>query len=225
MGAPIEFDEAALADARTLAERLHDGLSQQLFAAELDLHELRGRADLPADVRVVLDRLSDRLTVGSRQLREALLGVLTAPEGECRATPLPEALAEVTAACAADCPAVAVTVRVTGEGPEPSPAAAGVLLRAAREGLANVVKHAGAAHALVLLRRGRDRWTVEVHDDGGGDPAAVRASIAAMGSFGLCSLTSNVERVDGRLAVLASPELGGIALTVSLPVANSATGR
>jgi signal transduction histidine kinase len=76
MVAPIEFDDPGLSDGhrvlpdvRALAEALHDGLSQQLFAAELDLHELRGRTDLPEDVRAVLERLGDRLTMGARRRR------------------------------------------------------------------------------------------------------------------------------------------------------------
>jgi signal transduction histidine kinase len=215
MGAPIEdVADSAYRD-RTLAERLHDGLSQQLFAAELDLHELRAHPDLPDEVRAVVDRLSLRVAAGSRQLREALLGVRTEAES---VAPLPEALAEVTAVAAAECPALDVAVQVTGEGPAPSLRARRVLLRAAREGLANVIKHADAAHALVVLRRGPRWWTVEVHDDGRGDPAAVRASMAQRRSFGLDSLLANASPVGGRLAVLPSAELGGILLTMAVPV-------
>jgi signal transduction histidine kinase len=206
-----------LPDDRSLAERLHDGLSQQLFAAELDLQELRVHPDLPDDVRAVVDRLSARLAAGSRQLREALLGVPADADDEASA-PLPEALSGVSAAFAAECPAVGVTVQVTGEGPQPPAPAGRVLLRAAREGLANVSKHADAAHALVVLRRGPRWWTVEVHDDGTGDPAALRASMGQRRSFGLDSLLANAERVDGRLSVLSSPELGGVLLMVCVPV-------
>jgi signal transduction histidine kinase len=219
MGAPIEFDDQVLLpDVRTLAEALHDGLSQQLFAAELDLHELRGRTDLPADVRVVLDRLGDRLTVGSRQLREALLSVLVATPGECPPIPLPEALRALTDAFATGQPGVVTVVQVTGDGPEPDQPAGRVLLRSVREGLANVVKHAGAERVLVVLRRDRTCCTVEVHDDGCGDPVELQASAAQLRSFGLYSLMGDAARVGGRLAVTASPVLSGILLAVTVPV-------
>jgi signal transduction histidine kinase len=203
------------AEDRSLAERLHDGLSQQLFAAQLDLHELRGHPDLPEGVRALVERLSARLSAGARELREALLG---APPGAETDAPLPEALAELVAAVAADCPSLDVLVRVIGDGPAPPAAARRVLLRAAREGLANVIKHAGAAHALVALRRGPRWWTLEVHDDGSGESAVLRASMAQRRSFGLASLLANAAPVGGRLAVLPSAELGGILLTMTVPV-------
>jgi signal transduction histidine kinase len=227
MGAPIEFDDQlVLPDVRALAEALHDGLSQQLFAAELDLHELRGRTDLPDDVRVVLDRLGTRLTVGAQQLRAALLSVLAAEPGEyrpCRPTALPDAVHELTDAFAACQPTVATSVRVSGDGPEPDQAVGRVLLRAVREGLANVAKHAGAHRVLVVLRRERTSCTVEVHDDGCGDPAELRDSAAQLRSFGLYSLMGDAARVGGRLAVTSSPELSGILLAATVPVAAPAT--
>jgi signal transduction histidine kinase len=230
MGAPIEFedpfisdDRGVLPDVRMLAETLHDGLSQQLFAAELDLHELRLRNDLPDEVRVVLDRLGDRLTLGSRQLREALLSVLVAEDGEVRSAPLPEALRELSDGFAAGRPEVAISVQVIGDGPEPAEPACRVLLRAVREGLANVAKHAGAHHVLVVLRRGRRWWTVEVHDDGCGDPARLQAGAVQLNSFGLYSLMGDAARVGGRLTLVASPELSGVLLAVTVPVSPPVT--
>jgi signal transduction histidine kinase len=231
MGAPIEFEDPGLSDVhgllpdvRKLAEQLHDGLSQQLFAAELDLHELRSRNDLPDEVRATLDRLGERLTEGNRQLREALLSVLAAEATDAPLAPLPDALTELTDAFAAGRPGVATSVQVTGEGPEPDLPAGQVLLRTVREGLANVTKHAGAARVLVVLRRGRACWTVEVHDDGCGDPAELRASAEQLRSFGLYSLMGDAARVGGRLALAASPELAGILLAVTVPVPTLATG-
>ena len=58
-----------------------------------------------------------------------------------------------------------------GDGPVPTAAAAArLLLRAVREGLANVAKHAGASRVeVILVRRDERWWTVEVCDDGSGD--------------------------------------------------------
>jgi signal transduction histidine kinase len=226
MGAPTEFDDQVmLPDVRTLAEQLHDGLSQQLFAAELDLHELRGRTDLPDDARVVLDRLGDRLTMGARQLREALMSVFAAGEGPVRATTVTDAVHELAEAFAAAQPAVATTVEITGEGPEPDRSACRVLARTVREGLANVAKHAGAERVRVVLRRSEGEWTVEVHDDGCGDPVELRAAAEQLRSFGLYSLMSDAAQVGGRLAITASPQLRGIRLAVTVPVTPTATRR
>jgi signal transduction histidine kinase len=222
----MEFDDQVVVpDVRMLAEALHDGLSQQLFAAELDLHELRGRTDLPEEVRVVVNRLGDHLTLGSRQLREALLSVLVATPVPCPPIALPDALRELTDAFARAQPGLATAVQVTGDGPEPEQGAGRVLLRSVREGLANVAKHAGAGRVLVVLRRDRTCCTVEVHDDGDGDPVALAAVAAQLRSFGLYSLMGDAAGVGGRLAVSASPVLCGVLLAVTVPVAGPPTLR
>jgi signal transduction histidine kinase len=78
------------------------------------------------------------------------------------------------------------------------------------EALANVVKHAGAAHAAVCLER-RDGWLVLTVDDdgrGGADPAAGR---------GLRGLVARVEASGGWLQIGARPG-GGTRLLARLPV-------
>ena len=72
---------------------------------------------------------------------------------------------------------------------------------------------------LVVLRCGRRWWTVEVHDDGAGDPQFVRECAAKATSFGLFSLVSDTARVGGRFWVAEAPALGGVRLSVSVPVA------
>jgi signal transduction histidine kinase len=215
--AALEPARAPESPAHVLAAELHDGLSQQLFAAELDVHELRCTPGLAPEVRLVLDRLALRLETGSRDLRSALFKVLETEREEEEPTPLPgrvrEALTEFR-----ECQGIAAALRIHGAGPEPSPASARLLLRTVREGLANVVKHANASEVLVVLRCGRRWWTAEVHDDGSGDPRAVRASAAQAVSFGLYSLVSDTSRVGGRFWVAEAPSLGGIRLSVSVPV-------
>lgn len=211
---PVRAPESA---AHVLAAELHDGLSQQLFAAELDVHELRCTPGLDPDVRLVLDRLALRLETGSRELRAALFKMLETEREQEESTPLPgrvrEALADFRG-----CQGIGASLRVHGAGPEPSSACARLLLRTVREGLANVVKHAHASEVLVVLRCGRRWWTAEVHDDGAGDPQTVRDCAAQATSFGLYSLVSDTSRVGGRFWVAESPALGGVRLSVSVPV-------
>ena len=205
-----------------LKVRLHDGLSQELFAAELDLQELRCRTDLPPDVREILDRLDARLRSGSAQLRCALLGVLT---------PLPsptERAAEPALALIADAESmllefadrhrIATALHVGGSGTRIEDRSARVLRRAVQEGLANVGKHAAASRVQLALHRGRRWWSVQVDDNGGGDPETVRDSAAQLRSFGLSSLDADASQVGGRLRIAAAPSLGGVRLEVAVPV-------
>ena len=78
------------------------------------------------------------------------------------------------------------------------------------EGLANVAKHSGAAHAAVRVERTPAWLVVTVDDDGqgGADPSAGR---------GLRGLTARAEAAGGRLEVGAGPA-GGTRLRARLPV-------
>ncbi len=223
---PPAVEVAPESAAHVLAAELHDGVSQQLFAAELDVHELRCIPGLAPEVRLVLDRLALRLETGSRELRSALFKMLEAEREQEELTPLPDRV-RATLAEFRERHDLEATLRMHGGGADPQPAAARLLLRTVREGLANVVKHAGATQVLVVLRCGRRWWTAEVHDDGSGDPRVVRECAAGATSFGLYSLVSDTSRVGGRLWVAESPSLCGVRLSVSVPVAGrtDASGR
>lgn len=200
-----------------LAAELHDGLSQELFAAELELHELRLLPDLSPAARESIERVRARVSAGSAQLRSALLAALA---GDCSGLPVPavvDGVAELLD-CFGRIHQIETSMQLEGEGPKPTPVAASVLLRAVREGLANVGKHADATRVAVLVRRGRRQWAVEVNDDGPGDPQAVRRAAAAARSFGLSSLGSDAARVGGRLTFAMSPQLRGLQLRVVVPV-------
>jgi signal transduction histidine kinase len=217
--APVPGAESA---AHLLAAELHDGVSQQLFAAELDVHELRCTPGLAPEVRQVLDRLALRLETGSRELRAALFRMLESEREQEESAPLAGRVRETVEDFRVR-EGLSATLRVHGAGPEPAPAAARLLLRTVREGLANVIKHASATEVLVVLRCGRRWWTAEVHDDGCGDPQAVRDCAAQATSFGLFSLVSDTSRVGGRFWLSEAPGLGGVRLSVSVPVGTAET--
>ena len=217
VAAPAALPPAAAESAvHLLAAELHDGLSQQLFAAELDVHELRCTPGLSPEVRAVLDRLATRLEMGSKELRGALFKMLEAEREQEELVPVSDRVRDALADFH-DRHGLVVRLQADGTGPDPDLAAGRLLLRTVREGLANVAKHAGAAQVLVVLRRGRRWWTVEVHDDGCGDPAAIGRCASEATSFGLFSLLTESSRVGGRLWVVRSPALAGVQLSVSVP--------
>jgi signal transduction histidine kinase len=213
-----ECDAAALHE---LKVTLHDGLSQELFAVELDLHELRCRTDLTPEVREIVDRIEARVRSGSAQLRCALLGEHTAAELSRE-----PALALVTAVEAmlsqfAERHRITTALLVGGTGTRIDGRAARVLRRAVQEGLANVGKHARASQVQLALHRGDTWWSVQVDDDGAGDPDAIRAGTTGSRSFGLASLDADAARVGGRLCIAPAPSLGGVRLEVAVPVGSA----
>lgn len=86
-----------------------------------------------------------------------------------------------------------------------------VVYRIVQEALTNVVRHAGAASASVVVARERDRVRAVIEDDGSGfDPANV-----ASASFGLGGMKERATLVGGTLEVDAAPGRG---VTVRLEV-------
>jgi PAS domain S-box-containing protein len=84
-----------------------------------------------------------------------------------------------------------------------------VVFQAVRELLLNVVKHARASHAQVLLRRDADALRVIIEDDGiGFDLSKLSAEREAARSFGLFNVQERVEYLGGRLKLRSEPGRG-----------------
>lgn len=214
---------AAVVERSRIAAELHDGVTQQLFAAELDIQEVLDSDSLMEDSREVVERLASRIKCGSRQLRAALFEV-SQGEYQTRDVNTNVPIVDAVQACLDEFlgySGISADFECFGNGPEPSGLGRDLVLRVAREGLANIAKHAGATQAHIILRCGQTWWTVEVHDDGGGDPRSLRLDLAQQrgrSSFGLRSLVADASRLGGRLWVSSAPCLGGVQVSVSVPV-------
>jgi signal transduction histidine kinase len=91
------------------------------------------------------------------------------------------------------------------------------LYRIVQQALNNVVRHAKALHASVLITFTAGEIRVEVHDDGIGFvvPASTN-ELAARGHFGLLGMRERADLIGGRLEVASRPA-GGTAVTLHLP--------
>lgn len=95
-----------------------------------------------------------------------------------------------------------------------------VLFQAVRELLVNVVKHAQATHAQVLLRRDGDALRIIIEDDGIGFEVSKSRSEAAR-SFGLFNVRERVEYLGGRVKIRSESRCGTrITLIAPLNVGN-----
>jgi signal transduction histidine kinase len=168
----------------------------------------------PKEARRSLAAIEATSRAALEELRR-LLGVLRQegePQGDLAPVPgladLEGLLAEVAKA------GLAVKLQVHGTR---SPLPAGVDLSAYRivqEALTNVVKHAGPAHAQVVVGYGDQEVTVEVIDDGRG---AVTSASNGRTGHGLIGMRERVQAFGGDLEVGPRPG-GGFRVAARLPV-------
>ena len=189
---------------RQLAQDLHDGAIQNLLAARHDL-------DVPA--RTAPDgpeaRAHATITATVAELRGAVADLhpyLLEQAG------LAAAIGQNARAAAARA-GFDLTLDLAEAAPGPNDRA---VLRCTSELLANVARHAHAAHVSVVLEHDGSSDRVCVRDDGVGfDPRVATASVRA-GHIGLASLRERAEALGGALTLESRPGAGTVA-TVTIP--------
>jgi signal transduction histidine kinase len=196
-----------------IARELHDVLAHTMsvVAVQAGTGRLVG-ADHPGAAIDALAAVETTARSAMHEMRQ-ILTVLRAdddPGAAVTPTPglddLPALVAKVAEA------GVEVDVRVDGE-PRPVPAGVGLAAyRITQEALTNVIKHAGRAHASVLLRYTDEDLAVEVHDDGRAAP-----STGAAGGHGLVGMRERAAVHGGELSAGPGPR-GGFVVRARLPL-------
>jgi signal transduction histidine kinase len=212
---------AASLERSRLARELHDSVSQALFS--MTMH---ARAAQLAMATAGLDE-SAPLGRSVTQLAELTRGALA----EMRALIFelrPGALAEEGLVAALRKQGAALSAReqvaLTVEGPEQRLELGGGveehLYRIASEALHNVVKHAHADSAAVVVTTEADVLRLAVRDDGAGfEPDAERA-----GHLGLSTMAERAEVIGADLTITSAPGTG-TTVTVCLPYGRRDQGK
>ena len=195
-----------------IARELHDVLAHTMsvVAVQAGTGRLVG-ADQPDAAIDALAAVETTARSAMDEMRQ-ILTVLRADDDSASVTPtpglddLPAHIAQVAEA------GIDVDVHVDGE-PRPVPAAVGLAAyRITQEALTNVIKHAGRAHASVLVRYTDDDMLVEVRDDG-----HAAASTTAAGGHGLVGMRERAAVHGGELTAGPDPH-GGFVVRARLPV-------
>ncbi|WP_157597412.1 sensor histidine kinase [Streptacidiphilus rugosus] len=204
--------EAGDRERRDLAEALHDGPLQNVLAARLDLDEARG-AEPGGGLGEALGRAEEALRDAARQLRSSVTQLHPAVLERAGLARALEELAERSARRGG------FEVRFSSDATTAGREADRVLYQCGRELLANVVRHARAAHVEVLLTLSGPLAVLEVRDDGVGlrDGASPLGNRLAQGHIGLAAQRVRVEEAGGTM-VLTANEPRGTAARITLPL-------
>jgi signal transduction histidine kinase len=189
--------EVGLAERRRLERDLHDGVQQHLLG-------------LAARLSAAMTGTSDAAAVAAfGQVRDGLAGVLAELRDLAHGIH-PALLSQGGLAAALDDVAerLPLPVRVTVPAARAGPAVEATAYFVACEALTNVVKHAQANSATVVVGMDEAWLNMEVADDGVGG--------AAPAGQGLASIADRVHALDGEVTV-DSPPGQGTRLTVRIP--------
>ncbi|MDH3743562.1 MAG: PAS domain S-box protein [Acidobacteriota bacterium] len=209
----IELSLAEEAERRRIATGLHDEIGQKLALAKLRLEELPVAEDKPAAALEGIRGLLDEAIEETRSLTFELASPVLYELGLGAAL---QTLAEHFSQ--SDGPAFSFAE--TGTPRELTERTQLVLYRIVRELMLNVVKHARAKSAGVLVSWLYDQIQIEVRDDGiGFDPAAADDP-ERIRSYGLFKTRERLDQLGGQLEVHSEAASGTVA-TVCAPTDTS----
>src|SRR4051794_3572182 len=209
---------AAAEERVRIARELHDVVAHSVSVMVVQIGGARGILD--SEPETARETLRSAEQTGRQALAEMrrMLGILRTPDNGRGLAPQPSLKHVDTLIDQAR--EAGLSVEVHTEGP-PHTLAPGVDLAAYRivqEALTNAVKHAGPAHAEVILRYARDQLEIEVRDDGRG-PAPPPNDHADPG-HGLVGMNERVALYGGALST-GPCNGGGFAVRASLPLEHS----
>lgn len=208
--AATEHQAGRLEERERLSREIHDTVAQGLSSIVLLSRAAKNSTD-PGETTAQLELIEkvakDNLAEARRFVKE-----LAAPTSS-----IDEALRALVDELQAQAHGLGLhtqlSLKLTGRGEVPTELHH-VILRSAREGLTNVMKHADADRAVVTLGAFTDEITLDVVDDGRG--------INGPQGFGLTGLEQRVRSVGGSVQVESSP--AGTALAVRIPTGSSRNG-
>jgi signal transduction histidine kinase len=203
-----QAEQAVAAERARIARELHDIIAHHLSVVVL--HAAGARAAGGADPAT----LAEIEQSGRQALTETrrLFGVLRDPDEETGRAPQPR-IGELPAlAGSLRAAGLEVSLSIDGDHAALPPAVNVSAYRIVQEALTNVLKHAGPARAEVTVGCADSAVTIEVTDDGPGNPVPP----ALTGGQGLAGMRERVAVFGGELR--AGPRLGGgFAVRARLP--------
>ena len=203
---------AAEEERKRLARDLHDSVSQALFAANLTADVLPRLWEL--DPEQGYGALKDMQRFTHSALAEMRMLLLELRPKALIETPLHELLQTLQMATSAK--SRAIIVMRLDQAPDLPPEAKIALYRVAQEALNNVLKHAGARHAYIILNvtpvvsdtQQQGSWhgtvTMQISDDGRG----FDVTLPSQGRLGLETMRERAAGIGAVLEITSKPGVG-----------------
>jgi signal transduction histidine kinase len=202
--------ESLLLEERTKwAMHIHDGLTQSVTSAILELQTLRHRIELdPEEATETLKEIEDTIREDLRRIRAVLFEL---QEGK----PQPDPAFATFVNGLVERWRLPARVSVEGDLAFVDPAVIEAAEGIVSEAITNAAKHSGAADVAVRVRIGVGTVTIEVEDRGRGIPLAAVEDPDQ--HFGLRMMKARAEEMGGTIEIGSTPGRGTNVVAV-LPV-------
>lgn len=201
-----------LEERSVIARELHDSLAQSLAYMKIQVSRLANvisREGLPDEAGAILGELREGLNGAYRQLRELLTTFRLRIEGESLSTVLESTTQEFSSRNP-----IRISLEVDLTNCLLTANEEIHILQIVREALSNVVHHAHAQHARVVLNAEADgRVSVLVEDDGVG----FKNQQAQTHHYGMAIMEERAHGLGGRFETMARPEGGARVLVRFMP--------
>ena len=209
--------EAVTEERARIARELHDVVAHAMSVMVVQAGAARTVIERdPGKAAAALQRIEDTGRMGLGEMRR-LLGLQVSGDSGAALGPQPglDRLDDLLATMRAT--GLPVEAVVEGSRRELPPGVDLTAYRIVQEGLTNALRHAGQAHARVVLRYGAETLEVEVADDGRGPPPDGEANEG----HGLIGMRERVALFGGSVQTGARTG-GGFVLRVRIPLAEHA---
>lgn len=200
---------------RRISQILHDDLQQQLYAIQLQLHSARHElqsGEQEGALHSVTE--AEEWITGSIETTRRLTVDLSPPilKSEGLADALGWLVSQMKGLYS-----LSVVLKAHHGFRMPDPDMRVLLFQIVRELLFNVVKHAGADHAIVELQSTNDEVLIHVSDDGDGfDVEQAMARTKNRSGLGLFNAAERVRLFGGRMHIESTPGAGS-RITIRVP--------
>jgi signal transduction histidine kinase len=198
-----EQERRAAEDRERMMLELHDGAIQSIYAVGMNLERARGQMDAdPLGAKRTVASAAAHLNLVIQDIRNFIAGRAQLPSGEGEfMRELESLLPNVEDGDATHFQLDIETDVVRGLTPSQSLH----ILRIAREGVSNVLRHAYAAKAHIVLRRTESGAArLEISDDGIG----MREEAAQSRGLGLHHIGARGQKLSGRTSIDSAPGRG-----------------
>ena len=209
---------AVVDERERISKDLHDGIIQSLYAISLSLEDMPDlMASEPDEAAARIDRAIDAVHRTIGELRGFITDLRSELVGRSDVVELLVALSEPLS----QRHGIAVEFDLTNQPIDLPAHARSELLQVAREALANVARHAGAANVRISLGTGDGLVRLTIEDDGVGFDAAGPLPV---GHFGLVNMRDRVTALGGSFDIVA--RVGeGTRIIVTVPSGPAPAGR